>query len=72
MTAQEVYNLIPSFAPHTGSFIQVANEELGQCKIVDKAFFDALPKWEWADIFTLAMKMAEGMSIEDAAANLRT
>ena len=69
-TAQEIYDLIPSFAPHTGSFIQVADEAKGQYKIVDKQFFDSLPRWEWADIFTLAMKMAEGMTLEDAAASM--
>ena len=42
-TAQGVYDLIPSFSPHTGEVIQCVNEELGQYKIVDQAFFNSLP-----------------------------
>ena len=65
-TADEVFDSIPTFAPTASSLVGVVDEETGQYKILDEAVFKTLPKWTWADILTLGMKMAEGKAMADA------
>ena len=70
-TAQEVYDCIPSFAPHISSLVTVVNEQLGQYKFIDIREHAKLPKWEWMDILTLGLSMAEGQSMAESMAKLQ-
>ena len=44
----------------------VVDEQKGQYRILDEAFYKTLPLWRWADIFTLGLKMAQGMTMGEA------
>jgi hypothetical protein len=65
-TAEEVFDSIPSFAPAVSTLVGVIDEEKGQYKILDEAYFNTLPKWEWNDVLTLGMKLAEGLDFANA------
>ncbi len=65
-SSKEIYDSIPTFAPRASTLVQVKDEEKGQYTIIDKPFFDSLPQWRWADVLTLGLTMAEGLSIAAA------
>ena len=65
-THHEIYDAIPTFAPRTTCLVGVKDEAKGHFSILDKAFFNTLPVWEWADVLTLGMTMAQGLEMADA------
>ena len=69
-TAQEIYDAIPTFAPKATSLVCVKDEAKGHYGITDKPFFDTLPVWEWTDVLTLGMTMAQGLEMAAALQKL--
>ncbi len=65
-TFQQIYDSIPSFAPAASTLVGVVDEEKGQFKILDRAFFLSRPEWQWHDVLSLGMKMAEGLNMIQA------